>query len=111
MKQGAIWRINLDPTIGAEIKKTRPCVILNSNKVGKLPLKVIAPLTDLKEHYRLVPWMVVVEPTPENGLEKASVIDLFQVRSVSHQRLCEKIGVIEDELLERCKRALNVVFE
>jgi len=53
--------------------------------------------------------MVVVEPTPENGLEKASVIDLFQVRSVSHQRLCEKIG--EDELLERCKRALNVVFE
>jgi len=77
--------------------------------VGKLPLKVIAPFTDLKEHYRLVPWMVVVEPTPENGLEKASVIDLFQVRSVSHQRLCEKIG--EDELLERCKRALNVVFE
>jgi mRNA interferase MazF len=65
MIQGAIWRINLDPTIGAEIKKTRPCVILNSNKVGKLPLKVIAPLTDLKE----------------------------------------------DEILERCKRALNVVFE
>ncbi len=85
MKQGAIWCINLDPTIGAEIKKTRPCVILNSNKVGKLSLKVIAPLTDLKEHYRRVPWMVVVEPTSENGLEKASVIDLFQMRSVSYQ--------------------------
>ncbi len=45
------------------------------------------------------------------NLEKTSVIDLFQVRSVSHQRLSEKIGVIEDEILERCKRALNVVFE
>ena len=45
MKQGDIWLINLDPTIGAEIKKTRPVVIVNDNSLGKLPLKVIIPLT------------------------------------------------------------------
>ena len=44
MKQGEIWLINLDPAIGAEIKKTRPAIILNDNSLGKLPLKIIVPL-------------------------------------------------------------------
>ena len=39
MNQGDIWLINLDPTIGAEIRKTRPAVIVNDNSLGKLPLK------------------------------------------------------------------------
>jgi len=46
MKQGSIWQVNLDPTIGSEIKKDRHCLILNSNKVGRLALKLIAPITD-----------------------------------------------------------------
>ncbi|RLA76468.1 MAG: hypothetical protein DRG30_02775 [Epsilonproteobacteria bacterium] len=41
MKQGEIWQINLDPTIGSEMKKIRPCIILNNDMVGKLALKVI----------------------------------------------------------------------
>ncbi len=46
MKQGEIWQINLDPTIGAEIQKVRPAVIVNDNSLGKLPLKIIVPITD-----------------------------------------------------------------
>ncbi len=46
MNQGEIWIINLDPTIGAEIKKTRPAVIVNDNTLGRLPLKIIVPITD-----------------------------------------------------------------
>ena len=46
MNRGEIWLINLDPTIGAEIKKTRPVVIVSSNAVGILPLRVVVPLTD-----------------------------------------------------------------
>ncbi len=49
MKQGEIWLISLDPTIGAEIKKTRPAIVVNDNTLGKLPLKVVFPLTDWKE--------------------------------------------------------------
>jgi mRNA interferase MazF len=110
VKKGDIWRINLDPTIGAEIKKTRPCIILNNDMVGKLALKVIAPLTDFKEHYKLVPWMVVIEPSSENGLTKTSVIDLFQVRSLSQKRLIEKIGKVDESILQDCRVALDVVF-
>jgi len=111
MTQGSIWLINLDPTIGAEIKKTRPCIILGSNKIGKLPLKIIAPLTDFKEHYGSIPWMVTIKPNGKNGLSKASVIDTFQVRSLSQDRLVKKIGEVEKATLAECKIALDVVFE
>ena len=111
MKKGSIWSVNLDPTIGAEIKKTRPCIILNSDKVGKLPLKVIAPLTDFKEHYSLVPWMIILEPTVKNGLKKTSTIDIFQIRSVSQKRLIKKIGEVDNSILQRCRKAIDTVFE
>lgn len=111
MKQGEIWQINLDPTVGSEMKKSRPCIILNGDIVGKLPLKVIAPLTDYKERYEAVPWMVTLEANQKNGLEKKSTIDLFQVRSVSQKRLVKKIGLTDAEILEVCKESLNVVFE
>ena len=51
MKQGEIWSVNLDPTLGAEIRKTRPIIIVNDDAVGRLPLKIIVPLTDRKAHY------------------------------------------------------------
>ena len=111
MIQGSIWQVNLDPTIGSEIKKTRPCLILNSNKIGKLPLKIIAPITDFKEHYVLIPWMVSIEATKENGLSKKSTIDLFQVRSVSKQRLSKKVGTVTNDILVKCKQSINTVFE
>ncbi|GMO63184.1 MAG: hypothetical protein Ta2A_10170 [Treponemataceae bacterium] len=47
MRQGEIWLINLDPTIGAEMKKTRPALIISDDSFGKLPLKIIIPITDL----------------------------------------------------------------
>ena len=111
MKQKEIWLINLDPTIGAEIKKTRPCVIINSNIIGKLPLKIIAPITDFKAQYETVPWMVKLIPNKDNNLTKQSVIDLFQVRSISEKRLIKKIGTINNENLKKCKEALNIVFD
>jgi len=111
MKQGEIWQINLDPTIGSEMKKTRPCIILNNNLIGKLPLKIVAPITDYKEHYLHVPWMVEVEPNKTNGLSKKSAIDLFQVRSLSQKRLIKKIGFVDKDILNKCKECLNLVFD
>ena len=111
MKQGSIWQVDLNPTIGSEIKKNRPCLILNSNKVGKLALKIIAPITDFKEHYALVPWMVSIEPTKETGLSKKSTIDLFQVCSVSEQRLSHKMGKVPNDILVKCRQSLDIVFE
>ena len=79
--------------------------------VGKLTFKVIAPLTDHKENYRSILWMVILEPNAENGLTKTSAIDLFQVRSLSQKRLIKKIGFIFKDTLTACKEALEPVFE
>jgi PemK-like, MazF-like toxin of type II toxin-antitoxin system len=49
MRRGEIWTINLSPTLGAEMQKTRPAVIVNDDEVGILPLKVIVPITDWKD--------------------------------------------------------------
>ena len=51
MRKGDIWLINLDPTVGAEIQKTRPAIIVNEDAIGILPLQVIVPLTDWKERF------------------------------------------------------------
>lgn len=110
MRCGEIWLVNLEPTIGAEIRKTRPCVILNDDAIGGLPLKVIAPLTDLKARYRDVPWMLCLEPDNSNGISKPSAIDLFQVRCLSDSRLVHRIGAITTRELALVQKALKLVF-
>jgi mRNA interferase MazF len=110
VKQKEIWLISLEPTIGAEISKTRPCVILNDDAIGVLPLKVIAPITDFKEKFEIVPWMITLTPDFRNNLDKVSVIDTFQVRSIAKVRLIRRIGVISDDQLVRVWEALKIVF-
>ncbi|WP_439482804.1 type II toxin-antitoxin system PemK/MazF family toxin [Cyclobacterium plantarum] len=66
MKQGEIGLLNLDPTVGAEIKKTRPAIIVNDDTLGKLPLKIIVPVTDWKDRYQIAPWMIKLIPDSEN---------------------------------------------
>jgi len=94
MKQSEIWLINLDPAVGAEIKKTRPAIIVNDDGLGKLPLKIIVPLTDWKEHYSIAEWMVEIKADNYNLLSKTSAADCFQIRSVSQDRFIRKIGNI-----------------
>ncbi len=110
MKQSEIWLINLDPTIGAEIKKTRPAIIVNNDNLGKLPLKIIVPLTDWKTHYSAAPWMVKIEPDKNNRLSKISSADCFQVRSLSEERFVKKIGVINQLQLEKIQFGLAQVL-
>jgi mRNA interferase MazF len=111
MKRGEIWLICLDPTVGAEIQKTRPAVIINSDALGKLPLSVIVPITDWKTHYSIAPWMVQIKPKDANGLSKISSADCFQVRSVSHDRFVKKLGSLRPETLKQITTGLRVVLE
>lgn len=111
MHRGEVWLINLDPTIGAEIKKTRPAVIVSSDVVGILPLKIIVPITDWKERYAHYPWMVHLIPDQQNGLEKASAADAFQIRSVDQQRLVKCLGDIPARSVDQIVEAVNLVLE
>ncbi|MDR3694336.1 type II toxin-antitoxin system PemK/MazF family toxin [Mucilaginibacter sp.] len=110
MKQSEIWLIDLDPTVGAEIKKTRPVVVINDDAVGKLPLKIIVPLTDWKEHYALTVWMIKVDLDKYNNLTKTSAADCFQIRSVSQDRFIKKPGSINQVQLTLIQDALASVL-
>jgi len=110
MKQGEVWLINLDPTLGAEIKKTRPAIIVNADSLGKLPLKIIVPVTDWKDKYAIAPWMIKIMPDSINGLSKESSADCFQVRSVAKERFVIKLGTISGEIIDEIKLGLSVVL-
>lgn len=110
MKQGEVWLINLDPTIGAEIKKTRPAIIVNDNALGKLPLKIVVPVTDWKDRYESAPWMAKLQPDSKNGLTKLSAADSFQVRSVSQMRFIRKVGTVSDLTMEEIRSGLSKVL-
>ncbi|AFZ58246.1 type II toxin-antitoxin system PemK/MazF family toxin [Anabaena cylindrica FACHB-243] len=110
MYRGEVWLVNLDPTVGTEISKKRPCIIVNDNSIGILPLKVIVPVTDWKERYSIRPWMVKLEPTTENSLAKVSGVDTFQIRSVSETRLVRKLGQLSESEMQLISQALAVVL-
>lgn len=110
MLRGEIWLVKLDPTLGTEISKTRPAVIVNDNAIGILPLKVIVPITDWKESFITRPWMVYLEPTTENGLSKQSSADAFQVRSVSETRLVKQLGKLDKTTMQKIAAALAIVL-
>lgn len=102
--------LNLDPTVGAEIKKTRPAIIVSDDSLGKLPLKIIVPITDWKDRYEIAPWMIKLEPNSKNGLTKNSSADCFQVRSVSHERFVKKLGNISAIIMDEIKSGLSKVL-
>jgi mRNA interferase MazF len=110
MLKGEIWLINLDPTLGAEIRKKRPGVIVNEDAVGILPLRVIVPLTEWKDRYSVAPWMIQIDPDQHNGLEKTSAADAFQLRSVSTERFVQRLGVLNDQQLEKILIAIKLVI-
>jgi mRNA interferase MazF len=110
MKRGEVWLINLDPTLGAEIRKQRPAVIVSDDRIGILPLKVIVPITDWKEHYAMAPWMVKLEPEGESSLQKVSAADTFQIRSLSQERFIQQIGTLSEESMRAIERALSLVL-
>lgn len=110
MLRGEVWLINLDPTIGAEIKKIRPAVIVNDDGVGILPLKIIVPIIEWRERYAVAPWMVRLEPDTENGLDKSSAADAFQVRSISEARFVRQLGKLSEAAMQAITKALAVVL-
>lgn len=109
--RGQVWKVNLDPTRGAEMKKLRPCVVVSADSIGKLPLKVIVPITEWKEIYASYPWIVKLEPNVQNGLDKLSAADAFQVKSLSTERFVKQLGVLAEEEIDDIVSAIGIVIQ
>lgn len=105
MRQGEIWMSDLNPVFGSEQAGRRPVVILSGNLMNKfLPLVITAPLTSKIKNYQGNP---ILKPSSLNGLKLESELMVFQIRSISKDRLIERIGEISKEELRTALATLN----
>ncbi len=107
-RRGEIWWVNLDPTVGSETAKKRPCVILQ-NDVGnaRSETTMVAPLLKGSKAYLFV---VSVEVTAENGLDETRGIHLEQMRVVDSRRIERKLGTLEDKYWSDIEKAVCIVL-
>ncbi|MEX2091485.1 MAG: type II toxin-antitoxin system PemK/MazF family toxin [Pirellulales bacterium] len=105
-QRGEIWTVQFDPSVGAEIRKLRPAVVANVDSIGRLPLRIVVPLTDWQSSFGTFPWFVYVPSSPTSGLTKDSGADAFQVKSVSENRLVRRIGNVTDDQMDEIAAAI-----
>jgi mRNA interferase MazF len=110
-KRGEVWKVNFDPTGGTEIRKTRPAIVISSDAVGILPIKLVAPITDWKPHFAPNVWLVRLDPDPANGLTKPSAVDVLQLRGMDTQRFIQRLGAVPADKMEEIVLAIGAVIE
>ena len=98
--RGEIWIVGFDPTLGVEITKDRPAVVVNVPEVGRLLLHIVVPVTEWDAGYATLPWHTKLEASALNGLSKDSSADSFQVKSVSVMRFESRVGEVSSEELK-----------
>ena len=104
VKRGDIWLVNLDPTVGSEIQKTRPCVIISPAELhDHLRTVIVAPMTS---QGFAAPFRVPVTHAGTQGL-----IVLDQMRTVDKIRLAKKLGAVSAKTLSATLAALQEIFE
>lgn len=106
-RRGEIRWVKLDPTVGAEAQKTRPCLIVQNDIMNQYGLLTI--VMPFRPGSKQAPYVVNVKPTVANGLDKERFIDVGQIRSVDHRRILGLVGVLEEEYWESIHTALNIV--
>lgn len=107
-QRGEVWLIRFDPVTGAEIGKTRPAVVVNPASIGRLPLRIVVPVTGWDKKYETIPWLVHLSANGGNGLSKDSAADGFQVKSVSLTRFGKKLGSISRDEIEEISAAIAI---
>jgi mRNA interferase MazF len=105
-RRGEIWLVDFDPAIGAEIRKIRPAVVISMDTIGRLPLRIVVPLTDWKPPYSQFPWFVKLEANAVNGLIKDSGADAFQTKSISESRFVNLLGSVTSIELDEISSAI-----
>lgn len=99
--------VNFDPTVGAEIRKTRPALVLQNNIGNRYsPVTIVAAITSHSSD-ELYPTEVLIE-APEGGLGTNSVVLLNQIRTIDKRRLVKRIGMLKGDTMEQVAHALDV---
>ena len=97
-----VWWVNMEPTKGSEIRKTRPCVIISPDELAALKAVIVAPMTSQGFDF---PSRISCE-----FAEKQALILLDQMRAVDKDRLLEKMGILEASVQKKVISCLLKLF-
>lgn len=107
VRRGEVYLVNFDPTVGSEIKKIRPAVIIQNDTANThSPITIVAAITS-KFDDELYPTEVLVL-SGEAGLTKDSVIVFDQIRTIDKRRIVKRLGIVSEITLKRADTALKI---
>ena len=111
MRTGDLYQVNLDPTVGDEIKKARPVVVLNPGDKKNLRLAIVVPVTAWRQRWEANPFFLTLQASAGHGLRKKSAVDCFQIRALSHTRFIKKLGSLTARELDIIRKALALILD
>lgn len=107
-KRGEIYLTALDPTLGREIQKTRPALVIQNDVSNRLSeITIVAPITSTVR-FPLNPVHVLLTADQTTGLSVTSVALFNQIRAVDRIRLVRRLGAVDDETLQRVEEAIKI---
>lgn len=110
-KRGEVWLVQLDPTRGQEIQKTRPAVVISSELFAPIPIRIVIPVTKWQPKFGNHPFMVYIKRTEENGLDQDSAGNVLQVRSISVERFVSCLGQVSPKVLRELLAGLIICVD
>ena len=98
-----IMLVNLDPTMGSEMNKTRPCLVISPDEINRqLNTLIIAPITSTSKHY---PTRIYTK-----SLSIPGWVVLDQIRTIDQRRILKKLGKLNSEEIKKCKAVIEEMF-
>lgn len=108
-KRFKIYWVNLDPTVGAEMKKTRPCIVVSPDEMNNhLSTVIVIPLTTTQ---RALPTRVLIKATGQSGLKNDSHAALDQLKTIDKSRLSTLIGELSEAEKHSISETLKEMFD
>ena len=107
-RRGDIYWVAMEPTVGAEVQKTRSCLIVQNDIINQYgAVTIVLPF---RPGSKQAPYAVNVKASPKNGLDRDRFVDVGQIRAVDYQRLRGRVGVLEAQYWQQIQEALNIVL-
>jgi mRNA interferase MazF len=103
VRRGEVWLVPLDPTVGSELRKTRPCLVVSPDGLSHLPMVIVAPLTTGSKPARF--------RVPVTFQERQGLVVIDQMRAVDRRRLVKRLGEVDDVTLALTLSTLRETFE
>jgi mRNA interferase MazF len=104
---GSIWLVKFDPSVGTEIRKTRPAIIVSGTLFNQRRKVTVLPITSSVPDSRLLPVVVAVEPDSTNGLATDSFIVCIDPMTFDKQRLVKRLGVLNTDRIRQVQSILR----